>query len=244
MKINVIVIDDEKPARDIIKHYLSDRKDINLLAECDNGFSAFKSIQELSPDLIFLDVQMPKLTGFEMLDILDEKPEVIFTTAFDQYAIKAFEHNAVDYLLKPFEKDRMLLALDKAIKRIKSVGKSKSMPSGMADIDGEVIQKIVVKKGNAIRILKPDEILYVTAEDDYVMFYTETERYLKYTNMKYLEANLPSNFMRIHRSSIINLNCITEVQTYKKDSLTVKMSNSEFVNASQSGTVKLRHFLK
>jgi len=244
MKINVIIIDDEKLARDIIKHYLSDRKDINLLAECDNGFSAFKTIQELRPDIIFLDVQMPKLTGFEMLDILDEKPEVIFTTAFDQYAIQAFEHNAVDYLLKPFDKDRMLQALEKAIDKIKSVEKSKSVPSGMADIDGEQIQKIVVKKGNAIRILKPDDLLYMTAEDDYVMFYTVSDRYLKYTNMKYLEANLPNNFMRIHRSSIINLNFIKEVQVYKKDCLTVQMKNDEFLNASRSGTLKLRSFLR
>ncbi|MDA3912030.1 MAG: response regulator [Bacteroidales bacterium] len=226
MKINIIIIDDEKPARDILKYYLSDREDVNLIAECDNGFSAFKSIQDLRPDIIFLDVQMPKLTGFEMLDILDEKPEVIFTTAFDQYAIKAFEHNAVDYLLKPFEKERMIQALDKAINKLKMPVESRSkIPLGMADLDGENIQKIVVKKGNAIRILKPDEILYMTAEDDYVMFYTESDRYLKYTTMKYLEANLPNNFMRIHRSSIINLNCITEVQTYKKDCLTVKITS-------------------
>lgn len=245
MKIRLLIIDDEKPARDIIKYYLKDRKDVEILSECENGFDGFKAIRELKPDLIFLDVQMPKLSGFELLDILEDKPEVIFSTAFDQYAIKAFEQNAIDYLLKPFDKERFDQALEKAIAKIHLPHEEKAeLPKQIAQHDGDEIQKIVVRNGNSVKILKPQDILYFTAEDDYVMIYTDSERYLKNTTMKFLESNLPRNFMRIHRSAIINLNAIKEVQTYKKDSLTVKMKNGEFVNASQSGAVKLRNYLK
>lgn len=245
MKIKLLIIDDEKPARDIIKYYLKDRKDVEILTECENGFDGFKAIRELKPDLIFLDVQMPKLSGFELLDILENKPEVIFSTAFDQYAIKAFEQNAIDYLLKPFDKERFDQALEKAIAKIQLPLEEKTKLSmHIAQPDGDEIQKIVVRNGNSVHILIPQDIIYFTAEDDYVMIYTDSERYLKNTTMKYLESNLPKNFMRIHRSSIINLNAIKEVQTYKKDSLTVKMRNDEFVNASQTGSVKLRNYLR
>lgn len=245
MEIKVLIIDDEQPARDIVKHYLSFRNDVLIVGEADNGFDAFKLINEVNPDLIFLDVQMPKLTGFELLDILESPPMVIFTTAFDQFAIKAFEVSAIDYLLKPFSQDRIISALEKAIELLNSKNNMLvNNYSQLTEASDEEINRIVVKKGKTVKIIKPDDILYITAEDDYVMIYTLDDRYLKHRTMKYLELNLPSNFLRIHRSNIINTHHILEVQPYKKDSLTVKMINNECVNASQSGSVRLRKYLR
>ena len=245
MKIRAMIIDDEKPARDIIRHYLKSREEVEITGEADNGFDAFKLIGDLSPDVIFLDVQMPKLTGFELLDILDDPPFVIFTTAYDQYALRAFEVNALDYLLKPFDQERLYSALDKVIEKLQTKEETgKSRFSSLSETSDDEINRVVVKKGKAVRILRPDEILYITAEDDYVMIYTSEERYLKHRTMKYLETHLPPNFIRIHRSSIININFVSEVQPYKKDTLVVKMKNNEYINASQAGSIKLRKCLR
>ncbi|PIE78035.1 MAG: DNA-binding response regulator [Candidatus Delongbacteria bacterium] len=244
MKIRTIIIDDEKPARDIIKRYLNSCENIEIIAEADNGFDAYKLINELKPGLIFLDVQMPKINGFELLDILENSPMVIFTTAYDQYALKAFEVNALDYLLKPFDEQRMIDAVNKATEKFKlnqRVSTDKNL--SFAEISEEEIHRMVVKKGKVVRILKLEEILYITAEDDYVMVYTLQEQYLKHITMKYLEKHLPQNFMRIHRSTIINLHHLHQVEPYKKDTLVVKMKNNQQLKASQAGSMKLKNYL-
>lgn len=246
MKCKVIIVDDEKPARDIIVNFLSFREDVEIIDQCENGFKAYQSINDNKPDIVFLDVQMPKLSGFELLEILDDKPLIIFTTAFDQYAIKAFDVNAIDYLMKPFSKDRFFSALDKAIDSLKSekiVEQSEKINKVIED-SSEIISKIIVKKLNSVKIIRPENIIYISAEDDYVMIHTKEDHYLKNKTMKYFEKNLSSDFLRIHRSVIINLNEVVEIQAYKKETVTVKMSNGKFLNASKSGTINLRKNLR
>jgi two-component system, LytTR family, response regulator len=241
----LLIIDDEKPARDIIRHYLSERSDIEIVGEAENGFMAYKMVDELKPEILLLDVQMPKLNGFELLDILEEVPLVVFTTAFDEFAIKAFEVNAVDYLLKPFDKERLFSALDKAqhIFEMKQ-NVSSGQFHALLEEDQRQISRIVVRRGKTIRVLVPEEIVYISAEDDYVMIYTEDEHYLKHRRMKYLEAHLPENFIRVHRSAIVNIHYILEIQAYKKNTVILKMKNQNMVKASEEGSKKLREYLK
>jgi two-component system LytT family response regulator len=172
-KIRIIIIEDEAPARDLIKHYLKDLNSIEIVAECGDGFSALKSISALKPDLVFLDIQMPRLTGIELLEVLTEKPEVIFTTAYDQFALKAFELNAVDYLLKPFAKRRFLNAVEKAIEKIRSGAGNKIPANELLSKKPEPsspVNRIVVRK-NAINLIPAEQIRYVEAQDDYIMIY-------------------------------------------------------------------------
>jgi two-component system LytT family response regulator len=241
--MNVLIVDDEKPARDLLKMYLSEMEGIEIAGEAANGFDAIKAIGELKPDLILLDIQMPKLTGFEMLELLDNPPPVIFTTAYDEYALKAFEINAVDYLMKPFDKDRLEDAISKfrerrlspeALKRLKAYNDSQK----------DELDKVIVKKGRKVKIIQLEDILYFSSDDDYVMVYTRDERFLKAKTMRFFEEHLPANFIRIHRSHIINLDYIGEVEPYTKDTVCVKMSNGDVINASKSGTKSLRKLLR
>lgn len=241
--MNILIIDDEKPARDLIKKYLEDKENYNVCGEADNGFNAIKKINEIKPDLILLDIQMPKITGFEMLELLDDPPKIIFTTAYDQYALKAFEVNAIDYLMKPFAQERLLEALEKADKKEDSKKKINELKS-YNDEKEEVLNKIVVKSGSKVKILNPDDVIYISASDDYVLINTSDNSYLKGKTMKYYENVLPDNFLRVHRSSIINIDKISEIQPYKKDTITIKMANGDFVNASKQGTIELRKILR
>ncbi|MDP2423919.1 MAG: response regulator, partial [Bacteroidales bacterium] len=181
--LRTIIVDDEPLARDLIRSFASFVEDIEIIAECANGFDALKAIQDLEPDLVFLDVQMPKIDGFELLEVLDKKPHIIFATAFDQYAIQAFESNAVDYLLKPFSKNRFLQAVDKARQRIKTL--HKEQPDELVALKKQLderkreIDRVVVRKGSKIIIIPVDKIYYLEAQDDYVMIYSELGRHLK-----------------------------------------------------------------
>jgi len=179
--LSALIIEDEHPARELVKRYISENPRVKLLGECDNGFDGLKAIQEHKPDVIFLDVQMPKLTGFEMMELLDDKPEIIFTTAYDQYAIKAFEQNAVDYLLKPFSKDRFNESLDKLFLRLESADKEGSQLEKIKlhlENNDEVINRVVIKKSGKIHVISTQDINYLEAQDDYVMIYTADERFL------------------------------------------------------------------
>jgi len=221
MLIRAIIIDDEEPARDIIRNYLKDQDKIEIIAECSDGFAGVKAINELKPDIVFLDIQMPKLTGFEILELSEYHPAIIFTTAYDHYAIKAFEANAVDYLLKPFTKARFEQALQKAIQNIEdkqATSPVKKLLSAMED-KPDILQRIAVKSGQRIHVIASDDILYIGAEGDYVMIYTKDSRFLKEKTMKYMESHLdPSHFVRIHRSTILNVNFIARVEIYDKES--------------------------
>ncbi len=243
--IRAIIIEDEELGRQLIRNYLKDQGDIELVAECENGFEGIKAIQEYQPDLIFLDIQMPKLNGFEMLEILDERPEIIFTTAYNQYAIQAFELNAIDYLLKPFSKDRLLEALEKTRQRIRT--KQPQEPKIRELIQqplDELIERVVVKSNNRIHVIPVDKIRYVEAQDDYVMIYTHEGKHLKQATMKYFEQHLdPKDFMRVHRSYIIRLDQVVQLEPYGKDSYVAKLKDGPSVKISKSGFKTLKDTL-
>ncbi|HKK66803.1 MAG TPA: response regulator [Bacteroidales bacterium] len=241
--MKVLIVDDEKPARDLLKMYLGDMQGIEIAGEAANGFEAIKAIGDVKPDLILLDIQMPKLTGFEMLELLDDPPPVIFTTAYDEYALKAFEINAVDYLMKPFDQERLEDAIDKFRER-KQSQPALTRLQAYHDTQKKELDKVVVKKGRKVRILPLDDIVYVQSDDDYVMIHTTDERFLKARTMRYFETRLPANFIRIHRSHIININYLGEVEPYKKDTVCVKLTTGVVLNASKSGTASLRSVLR
>jgi len=245
-KIRAIIIEDEELGRELIKNYLKDQVEIDIISECENGFEGIKIIQELKPDLVFLDIQMPKLNGFEMLEILDEKPEIIFTTAFNQYAIQAFEKNAVDYLMKPFSKDRLLDALKKAIQRIKTnVLNNEKVNKLIQHPLDEIIERVVVKSNTKISVIPVEKIIYLEAEDDYVMVYTHEGKHLKQATMKYFEEHLdPKEFMRVHRSYIVRIDQVTQLEPYGKDSYVAKLKDGASVHISKSGFKNLKDKLK
>ncbi len=244
--IKVVIIEDEAPARELIKAYLKD-EDVEIMEECVNGFEGIKAIHEHRPDLIFLDVQMPKLTGFEMLELLDEYPHIIFTTAYDQYAIKAFELNAVDYLMKPFSKDRFLQALEKAKKRIEKNNKDdkpvKELVQKVKEESG-VIDRIFVKTGSRIDVIPVSEIIKIEAQDDYAEIFTKEKSYLKKETMTFLEKNLPpANFIRVHRSTIINTDYLNKIEKYGKETYVIILKDGSKVNVSKSRIKMLRERL-
>ena len=247
-KVKVIIIDDEKLARDIIKSYLKSYERIELLAECSNGFDAVKQINELKPDLIFLDIQMPKLTGFEMLELIEEPPVIIFTTAFDQFALKAFEVNATDYLLKPFSELRFREALEKAFKLIankpESIKKLNMLVKSVEKRE-EYLDRVVIKNGQKILIIPIAEVRYIEAQDDYTMLYTEKGNFLKQKTMKYFEENLnPSDFIRIHRSYFVKLTLIKQIELFEKESYRVLLQDGTKLPVSKSGYQNLKEIIK
>ena len=246
-KIRTIIIDDETPARDLIKHYLKEVESIEVIAECADGFSGLKSISSLKPDLVFLDIQMPRLTGIELVEVLTEKPEIIFTTAFDHFAIKAFELNAVDYLMKPFEKIRFIIAVKKAIEKIKS-GKGKNVPVSQLlakkPDESPAVNRVVVRKGNAINIIPVEHIKYVEAQDDYVMIYHSEGKALKQQTMKFYEDNLPTeSFVRIHRSYIVKIEEINRIEPYTKDNHVAVLKSGDKLPVSRAGYKHLKEEL-
>ncbi len=234
-----MIIEDEEPARILLKNYLQDISELDLIAECSDGFTAVKTINELKPDLVFLDVQMPKLTGFEVLDLLDHKPLVVFSTAYDQYAIKAFEANAVDYLLKPYSRDRFTAAVSKALEKLNSGFSSGVFAKNIIntiDEKEEYIYRIAVKTKSKIHVIPVEDIFYFEAEGDYVMIHTKDGKFLKEKTMKYLESHLdPKKFIRVHRSFIANISEIARLEHYDKDSYVVIMKNNQSLRASNSG---------
>ncbi len=243
-KITVLIIEDEEPARSIIRHFLDRHDVVEIVGECADGFCGLMSIKKLNPDLIFLDIQMPKLTGFELLEVLEEKPQIIFTTAFDEYAIKAFEVNAVDYLLKPFSEKRFDDALEKAITRIRGGGDLTEEIQKLTDgeVEGSpVLNRIVIRKGNAISFVPVKNILYMSAEDDYVMIYHSGGKALKEQTMKYYERKLPADqFVRIHRSYLVSIEFISSIEPYGKETYVAITKNGERLPVSRSGYTKLR----
>lgn len=245
-RIKTIIIEDEAPARDILRFYLKDFDEIEVIAECQDGFEGLKSISELKPDLVFLDIQMPKLSGFEMLEVLEEKPFIIFTTAYDQYAIKAFELNAIDYLLKPYPKERLGEALKKAAAKIseeKIEFPSYERLTKTHELQGS-ISRIVTRKGNAINIIPVNQIKYIEAQDDYVMIYYTGGKALKQQTMKYYEDNLPeSDFVRIHRSYIVRIEEIWKIEPYGKDNHIAILHSGEKLLVSRAGYKELRESL-
>lgn len=244
--IRTVIIDDEEMAREIILDYLEDYPEIQVVDQCEDGFSGLKAINEKNPDLVFLDIQMPKLTGFEMLEVLDEKPKIIFTTAYDQYAIQAFELNAVDYLLKPFGKDRFKTAVEKAMNMINAGSHvdDKSKLEKHFESKEEELDRIVVKSRKDIRIIPVEQIQYLEAQDDYVMIYLEKEKFLKQKTMKFFEDHLnPKDFVRVHRSYIIRIDKINRIEPYEKSTSLIILKDGRHIPVSRSGLSKLKGIL-
>lgn len=246
-KIKVLVIDDEQLARDLLKNYLSKDDRLEIVGECSNGFEGVLAIQELKPDLVFLDIQMPKITGFEMLELLTEPPVIIFSTAYEEFAIRAFEANAVDYLLKPYPYERVQAAVEKALKSIHSGSGSKEELENIGQAHDEnsgLLTRIVVKSGSKIRIIPVETIDYLESEDDFVMIYCKEGHFLKQKTMKYFENHLdPQKFIRIHRSCIVNATQLAEIQQYGKESWMLLTKQGAKLKISKSGYLALKQFL-
>ncbi len=243
--MKAILIDDEPLARALIKQYLLEHPSVEILAECSDGFQGLKAIQELAPDIVFLDVQMPKLTGFELLELLEKPPVIIFTTAYNEYAIKAFELNAVDYLLKPFSRERFAKAIEKAAEK---TGSSDYVPSVKEFVNNlaatEKTERIVVKTGTKIHVIPVNTLLYIEAQDDYVMVYTAEGKFLKQQTMKHYEKSLDEKvFVRIHRSYIVNIHEMLRIEPYEKDSYQVVLKNSTKLPVSKTGYSLLKKAL-
>lgn len=246
--INTIIIDDEFSARNLIKYYLHDFSEITIVGEADNGFDALKKIKELKPKLIFLDIQMPKLTGFELLELLDNPPEIIFSTAYDQYAIRAFEQSAVDYLLKPYSKERFEIAIQKAIDKLHTGGTSQSNLQTLHETmlhHAEKLTRIAVKKQQQIVVININDIQHIESYGDYVKLHTHNGSFLKEKTMKYFEENLPpEQFSRIHRCSIVNVDEIAKIELYEKESYRVHLKNGTILKASATGYKMLKQSVK
>ncbi|HEY2726482.1 MAG TPA: response regulator [Parafilimonas sp.] len=242
--MNVIIIDDEPLARSIVKEYLQSYTFIKIIAECNDGFEGLKAIQQHEPDLVFLDIQMPKINGFEMLELVENAPAVIFTTAFDEYAIKAFESNAVDYLLKPFSKERFDKALQKYIHQQKPFSQKTDAVLESAALSPVQQNRVVVKDGSKIKIIPVSQIQYLEAADDYVKIFTTEGSFLKKKTMSYFEQSLiPFQFVRIHRSYIVNTQLITRIDAYEKDSHLLLLSTGAKLPVSKAGYAKLKEVL-
>jgi len=242
--IKTIIIDDEPLARLIIMEYLKQYDDIQIVAECGDGFEGAKAIQQFQPDLVFLDIQMPKLTGFEMLEILDEIPNVIFTTAFDEYAIKAFEKNAIDYMLKPISKDRFEQGLSKFRLSFAQQSKPNTIEKVSAITDEESLERIVVKNGTQIKIIPVQQVIFLEAYDDYVKIHTKDGLFLKNKTMSSFEKQLdPKQFVRVHRSFIVKVDQLAKIEPLEKESYIATLLNGEKVNISKSGYARLKQII-
>lgn len=240
--IRALIIDDEELARELIKNYLKNQPGIQIIGECENGFEGARNIAELKPDLVFLDIQMPKLNGFEMLELTEDPPEIIFITAHNEFAIRAFEMNAVDYLLKPYSQDRLLAAVEKVREKIRTGGRNDQKISQLVQQPlTEKLERIVVKTGTKIKVIPVDKIVYLEAQDDYIMVYTDDSKHLKQGTMKFYEDHLDeSKFIRVHRSYIVRIDQVVQLEPYAKDNYILKLKNGNSLKVSRNGLKNLK----
>jgi len=247
--IRAVIVDDEELARHLLREYLRESGAVELAAECANGFEAVKAIAEHKPDLVFLDVQMPKLDGFEVLELIDPSIAVIFVTAYDQYAMRAFDANAVDYLLKPFSADRFKKALERVRHRLgnpvpAATKISAAELSAAARPPEQKLERIVVKDGTKVHIIPLDKLDYIEAQDDYIALHSEKKNYLKQQTISSIEAQLdPRKFVRVHRSYIVNLERIARIEPYTKDTRVAVLLDATRIPVSRSGHAKLKAML-
>jgi len=241
--LRAIIADDEELARRILREYLSKESDIEIAAECPNGFEAVKSVNELRPDVLFLDVQMPKLDGFEVLELVDPEVAVVFVTAFDQYAMKAFDAAAVDYLLKPFTTDRFRAALDRVRVRLATAAPAPP-PRDLklaARAPGEYLERLVVKDGPRVHVIPAARLDYAEAQDDYVALRSEGRNWLKQQTISSLESALdPRRFLRVHRSFLVNMERIARVEPNTKDTWLAILRDGSKIPMSRAGYSRFR----
>jgi two-component system LytT family response regulator len=244
-KISAVIVDDEDLARRILCEYLKEFPEIKVVAECANGFEAVKVVSELKPQLLLLDIQMPKLNGFEVLELIEHDLEVIFVTAYDEYALRAFEVHAVDYLLKPFSMERLAEALDRVKKR-----RIRKTPLPLPKLIAESrktaypLERILVRDGSKVHVIATGKIDYLEAQDDYVCIKCEGKEFLKQEALGTLEKNLdPHQFVRIHRSYILNLERLEKLELYTKDSRIAVLADGARLPVSKSGYARLKPLL-
>jgi len=245
--LKAIIVDDEELARQVLRELLGTAGGVQIVAECANGFEAVKAIGEHRPDVLFLDIQMPKLDGFEVLELIDPPVAVIFVTAYDQYAMKAFDAHAVDYLLKPFSTER----LGKALERARALlAEPDAHPFQAGDLaasarpPGQALERVVVKDGTKVHIIPIAKLDYVEAQDDYIALRSEKKSYLKQQTISSIETQLdPQRFVRIHRSYIVNLERIARIEPYTKDSRVAVLQDGSQLPVSRSGHTKLKELL-
>jgi two-component system LytT family response regulator len=248
MNLRAIIVDDEELARQLLREQLWDAGGVEVVAECANGFEAVKAITDLKPDLLFLDIQMPKLDGFEVLELIDDRTAaVIFVTAYDQYAMKAFDAHAIDYLLKPFAADRLKSALVKA-KAMRGSPDARPIQAvelaAAARPPGMTLERVVVKDGTRVHIIPIEKLDYAEAQDDYVALHSEKKTYLKQQTLASLETQLdPKRFVRIHRSYVVNLERIARIEPYTKDSRVAVLQDGTQLAVSRAGHAKLKELL-
>jgi two-component system LytT family response regulator len=243
--VGAIIVDDEELARRLICEMLAPHPEIEVLAECANGFEAVKAVTERKPDLIFLDIQMPKLDGFEVLELIGPDIAVIFVTAYDAYAMRAFDVHAVDYLLKPFSAERFEAALARARQRI---GQKMPPPPELAAAarpPTQYLERIVIRDGTRVHIIPAAKVDYLEAQDDYVAVHSGGKTFLKQQTISSLEEALdPSRFIRIHRSYMVNLERVTKMEPYSKDSRVAVLSDGTHLPVSRAGYARLTELLK
>jgi two-component system LytT family response regulator len=246
MNIRAVIVDDEDLARQILREYLRGEEDIEVIAECGNGFDAVKVVSEQRPDLLFLDVQMPKLDGFEVLELIDNQVAVVFVTAYDQYAMKAFDAAAVDYLLKPFDVDRFRTALERVRRRL-----GERLPQTAAELKnsalppGQFTQRIVVKDGTRVHVIPIAQLDYAEAQDDYVALHSGGKVYLKQQTISSLETSLDlTRFIRVHRSYLVNLERVARIEPYTKDTRLAVLTDGSQIPVSRAGYIRLKELMK
>jgi two-component system LytT family response regulator len=236
--LRAVIVDDEELARAFLRELLRPHADIEIAAECANGFDAVKAIGDNSPDLLFLDVQMPKLDGFEVLELIEPGPAVIFVTAYDQYAMRAFDAHAVDYLLKPFSADRFERALERARSRLGERRLPTSLAADRPPADRP--QRIVVKDGTRVHVIPLEKLDYVEAQDDYVALHSAGKTFLKQQPITSLEGALdPARFVRVHRSVIVNLERVARIEPYGKESRIAILHDGARLPVSRAGYARL-----
>jgi two-component system LytT family response regulator len=239
-----LIVDDEELARHVIREFLQPHVEIEVTAECGNGLEAVKAVAEHKPNLIFLDVQMPKLTGFDVLELIGTDMPVIFVTAYDQYAMRAFEVHAVDYLLKPIGRERFEAALERAKSRLGEKMPTPQELAAAARPPQQFLERLVVKDGTKVTLIPVAKLDYAEAQDDYVALASLGKKHLKQQTIAGLEAGLdPDSFVRIHRSYIVNLERVVRIEPYGKDSRLAILADGTRLPVSRAGYARLKALL-
>jgi two-component system LytT family response regulator len=243
-KITALIVDDEDLARHVLRELIQSHPDIEVVAECANGLEAVKAVAEHKPDLIFLDVQMPKLSGFDVLELIGTETAVIFVTAYDQYAMRAFEVHAVDYLLKPIGRERFEAAFERAKSRLGEKLPPAPELAAAARPPKQFLDRIVVRDGTRVTLIPVGKLDYAEAQDDYVALATEGKKHLKQQTIASLEACLdPDRFVRVHRSYIVNFERVVRIEPYAKDSRIAILADNTRLPVSKSGYARLKTLL-
>jgi two-component system LytT family response regulator len=243
--MKAVIVDDEELSRSLLREFLAGHPEVEIVAECANGFEAVQAVNNLHPDLLFLDVQMPKLNGFEVLELIGQDVGVIFVTAYDQYALRAFDVHAIDYLLKPFGAERLAQALERA--RVK-LTRPERLPVSKVIADarppGTFHERVLIRSGPHVHVIPVEDLDYVQAQDDYVAFKVSGKEFLKQQTLGELETQLdPSRFVRIHRSYILNIERLARIELYAKDSHTAILRDGTQLPISRAGYSKLSSLL-